>query len=393
MLKKDGVKSKGLAILGSTGNIGQQTLEIVSKNPERFCVKILSAANQVSLLIEQAIACHAEMAFIANTEKTAALKIGLRSSNTKVLESEEELYESLYNNDLDLVLLAIVGFAGLIPCLKAIEAGKDIAIANKESLVVGGEIIMEAAKQHNVKIIPVDSEHSAIFQCLLGEDMQSIEKVILTASGGPFYQYSQDELRNVSLKAALKHPTWNMGPKVSIDSASLMNKGLEVIEAKWLFNLKPEQIKVVIHPQSVIHSMVQFTDGSLKAQMGYPNMQHPIHYALHYPQRIPSTLTRFNFMEQQELSFRPVDTKKFRNLALAFEAMEKGGYLPAILNAANEAAVEAFLQENISFLQISEVIETMMSRMNYKGQLSLKNLQITHQEVYEKTKEIIKRIN
>lgn len=384
---------KGIAILGSTGNIGVQALDVFSAKKSYFRLKLLSAGTNVNLLIEQAKQYKPEMVFIANKEKRNILKQALANENTIVLESEENLYDSFYQDDLHLVLMAIVGFAGLQPSLEAIKAKKDLAIANKESLVVGGGILMPLAKANNVRIIPVDSEHSAIFQCLIGEESSSIEKIILTASGGPFYKYSLDEIKKIELKDALKHPTWSMGQKVTIDSASLMNKGLEAIEAHWLFNLPPEKIDVTIHPQSIIHSMVQFNDGSIKAQMGPPDMRSPIHFAMHYPQREQSNLTRFNFLDHHQLSFSPVDTKKFRNLALAFEAMKKGGNLPAILNAANEAAVEALLQDQIEFFQISEVVETMMNTMEWVNCPSLIDLQNTHDEVFKKSKEIIQRIN
>ncbi len=385
--------TKGLAILGSTGNIGVQALDVVSQKPEYFNIKLLTAGSNATLLIEQARKHQPEMVFISDKDKTKIVKRALGKEKIKVLESQEELFESFYHDDLHLAFVAIVGFAGLSPIMEIIEAGKDVAIANKESLVVGGELLIRKAKEKKVQIIPVDSEHSAIFQCLLGEEPNTIEKVILTASGGPFYQFTPNQIKNIRPKDALKHPIWNMGQKVTIDSASLMNKGLEAIEARWLFDLEPKQIEVIIHPQSIIHSMIQFTDGSIKAQMGAPDMRSPIHYALFYPRRVKSTLTRFNFLDQHELSFRPVDKKKFRNLALAFEAMEKGGNLPAVLNAANEVAVEAFLQKNLAFSQISEVVETMMNNMKYINQPSLIDLYHTHHETFNKSKELIKRIN
>ncbi len=389
----DNQNTKGLAILGSTGNLGVQALDLVSRNSKYFNIKILTAGTNAALLIEQAIKHRAEMVFIADKEKTNIVKRALAKEKTKVLETQQELFENFHHDDLHLVFMAMVGFAGFTPTLEIIKAGKNLALANKESLVIGGELLMQKAKENQVKIIPVDSEHSAIFQCLVGEEPHTVEKVILTASGGPFYQFSQEQINRVQPKDALKHPIWQMGQKVTIDSASLMNKGLEAIEAKWLFDLKPEQIEVLIHPQAVIHSMVQFTDSSIKAQMGVPDMQSPIHYALFYPQRFFSSLTRFNFLEHHELSFRPVDTKKFRNLALAFEAMEKGGNLPAILNAANEAAVEAFLHENLAFSQISEVVETMMNNMKHINQPSFIDLHQTHHETFNKSKELIRRIN
>ena len=393
MSNKEIQEKKGLAILGSTGSIGQQALDVISKKPEYFNLKLITAAQNIQLLVQQAKAHRPQMVFIKDKEKTKTLKTLLANEDIQVLENQEELLASFYQDDLHIVLMAMVGFAGLLPSLEIIKAGKDLAIANKESLVVGGHLIMQKAKEKKVKIIPVDSEHSAIFQCLIGEETSLIEKIILTASGGPFYQFSQEQMNNICPKDALKHPIWNMGSKVSVDSASLMNKGLEAIEAKWLFNLKAEQIEVIIHPQSVIHSMVQFVDGSIKAQMGPPDMRSPIQYALFYPQRLSSSLTRFNFLDHHELSFRPVDMKKFRNLALAFEAMKKGGNMPAILNAANEAAVESFLQDNLAFTQISEVVEKMMSSIGFLKEPSFDDLYHTHHETFNKSKELIKRKN
>ena len=385
--------TKGISILGSTGSIGKQALQVISEYPELFKLKVLSAHSSIDLLIAQALEYEPEMVFIAKATLQSALKSALASTSIRVLNTEEELYDTFHQEDLNMVLLAIVGFAGLKPALKVIEASKDLAIANKESLVVGGHVLMDLVKQKKANLLPVDSEHSAIFQCLQGEKSESVEKVILTASGGPFFDWSADEMKNISLKQALKHPTWQMGHKITIDSASMMNKGLEVIEAKWLFDLAPQQIDVVVHPQSLVHSMVQFRDGSVKAQMSPPDMRGPIQYALFYPNRKQASLTRFNFSEALSLSFKPVDMKKFRNLALAFEALEKGGNIPAILNAANEAAVEAVLHNQLPFYRISEVVENMMNKMSFIPLPNLDDLEYTHYETIAKSKELIKRKN
>ena len=382
---------KGIAILGSTGNIGQQALQVISNHPSSFHLKILTAGNNADLLIQQAKKYQPEMVFIFQKEKINHIKRALQGEKISVLSTQKELFEAFYQEDLHLVLLAMLGFSGLSPAIAAIEAGKDLALANKESLVVGGELLMQKAKEKSIKMIPVDSEHSAIFQCLIGEEHSSIDKVILTASGGPFFNFTEEEIKKVSLKQALQHPTWDMGNKITIDSASMMNKGLEVIEAKYLFHLKPKQMEVVIHPQSAVHSMVQFTDGSIKAQIGTPNMQGPIQYALFYPQRIRSSLKRFSFLDYPHLDFKPVDMKKFRNLALAFEAMEKGGNMPAILNAANEAVVEAVLNEKLAFYKISKVVEEMMYSITFIKHPNLLDLQETHHQTYKKTKEIISK--
>lgn len=384
---------KGITILGSTGSIGKQALQVISEYPELFKLKALSARSSIDLLIEQALKYQPEMVFIANAIHQSALKSALAHTSITILNTEEELYDTFHHEDLNMVLLAIVGFAGLKPALKTIEASKDLAIANKESLVVGGHILMDLVKQKKANLLPVDSEHSAIFQCLQGEKPESVEKIILTASGGPFFDWPAEEMKNITLKQALKHPTWQMGHKITIDSASMMNKGLEVIEAKWLFDLTPQQIDVVVHPQSLVHSMVQFTDGSVKAQMSPPDMRGPIQYAMFYPNRRQASLTRFNFSEALSLSFKPVDMKKFRNLALAFEALEKGGNIPAILNAANEAAVEAVLQNQLPFYRISEVVENMMNEMSFITVPNLGDLENTHYETIAKSKELIKRKN
>ena len=384
---------KGITILGSTGSIGVQALQVFSEYPDLFKLKALSAHSSIDLLIEQAMKHQPEMVFIADVTLQNTLKDALAHTSIQVLDTEEDLYDTFHQEDLNTVLLAIVGFAGLKPALKVIEASKDLAIANKESLVVGGHILMDLVKQHKVNLLPVDSEHSAIFQCLQGEQAESVEKIILTASGGPFFDWTAEEMKKITLKQALKHPTWEMGHKITIDSASMMNKGLEVIEAKWLFDLNPQQIDVVVHPQSLVHSMVQFNDGSVKAQMSPPDMRGPIQYAMFHPHRKQAGLTRFNFSEALSLSFKPVDMKKFRNLALAFEALEKGGNIPAILNAANEAAVEAVLQNQLPFYRISEVVENMMKEMNFIQNPNLQDLENTHFETIAKSKELIKRKN
>ncbi|NOR88440.1 MAG: 1-deoxy-D-xylulose-5-phosphate reductoisomerase, partial [Bacteroidales bacterium] len=376
-----------------TGNIGQQALDVLSHNPDYFELKLISAKNNARLLIQQAKKHRPHAVYLAENKSIQYVQSALKAENIIVYTTEKELFDSFLQEDLHLVLIAIVGFAGLAPTLAAIHAKKDIALANKESLVVGGEFVMENAKRNQVNIIPIDSEHSAIFQCLLGEESSNIEKVILTASGGPFRAFSKKDIEKVSLEQALNHPTWNMGPKVSIDSASMMNKGLELIEAKHLFQLKPEQLEVIIHPQSVVHSMVQFTDGSTKALMSPPDMKGPIQFSMFYPQRMKSSLTNLNLFDYPSLSFHRVDTKKFRNLALAFDALKKGGNMPAILNAANEAAVEAVLNKTLSFHQISEVVETMMSQINFVTNASLSDLQYSHHETFNKSKELIKRIN
>lgn len=382
---------KGIVILGSTGSIGQQTLEVLEEQNETHRIKLLSANSSLDLLLHQCHKFHPEMVYLADKAQQNQLKLSLNQSNIKVLDTEEEVFQQFSRQDISIIVLAIVGFAGFKPAVKALEAGKRLAIANKESLVVGGHLIMDLVQNNHCEMIPVDSEHSAIYQCLIGENPQHIEKIILTASGGPFYYLNKEEIKKVKLTEALKHPTWKMGQKITIDSASLMNKGLEVIEARWLFDLKPEQIDVVVHQQSLIHSMVQFKDGSVKAQMNPPSMKGPIQYALYAPERRFSTLTRFNFLESFDLSFRPVDTEKFRNLALAFHALKKGGNMPAILNAANEAAVDAVLKQKLKFYKIPKVIEKAMEQMEWIENPDFEALEQSHFETIEKTKELIRR--
>ncbi len=356
---------KRIAIFGSTGSIGTQALEVIAENPSLFSAEVLTAHNNDELLIEQALKFNPNIVVIGDDKKYAAVKDGLAATDIKVFAGEKALEEVASMDCYDLMLAAIVGYAGLRPTLKAIENGKAIALANKETLVVAGDIIMRKAVENRVPIIPVDSEHSAIFQCLIGETRNKIEKVILTASGGPFIGRKPNYLVNVKREHALQHPNWSMGAKITIDSATLMNKGLEMIEAKWLFNLKPEQVQVVIHPQSIIHSMVQFEDGSVKAQMGLPDMKLPIQYALTFPQRIKNDFPRMDFKKITTLSFEEPDVKTFRNLALAEEALNKAGNLPCIMNAANEIAVFAFLRNRINFLDMTDLIEKTMNSIPF----------------------------
>jgi 1-deoxy-D-xylulose-5-phosphate reductoisomerase len=361
----EGFNLKNIAILGSTGSIGTQALEVIRQNPERFKVFVLTANNNAELLIKQALEFKPAYVVLTSESKLVEVRNALNSSGTKVLFGLDELCEVLSRPEISLVLTAMVGFAGLIPTLAAIKAGKDIALANKETLVVAGELVNSLAKEHGVKILPVDSEHSAIFQCLAGEERNPIEKIYLTASGGPFRGRDAEFLATISRKEALKHPNWVMGEKITIDSASLMNKGLEVIEAKWLFDLDVSQIDVIVHPQSIVHSIVQFRDGSMKAQMGLPDMKLPIQYALAYPERIENTFPRFNFLDYPNLSFEQADKKTFRNLALAFEALNTGGNMPCVINAANEVVVAEFLNNRLGFLQMSDVIEKCMSEISF----------------------------
>jgi 1-deoxy-D-xylulose-5-phosphate reductoisomerase len=356
---------KRIAIYGSTGSIGTQALEVIAANPSLFSAEVLTAQNNDALLIEQALQFNPNVVVIGDEKKYLNVKEALSKTNIKVFAGEKALVEVAALDCYDMMLAAIVGYAGLKPTLKAISCGKPIALANKETLVVAGDIVMQMAMEKRVPIIPVDSEHSAIFQCLVGEGRNKIERIILTASGGPFLGKKPNFLVNVKRDHALQHPNWSMGAKISVDSATLMNKGLEMIEAKWLFNLQPEQIEVVIHPQSIIHSMVQFDDGSIKAQMGLPDMKLPIQYALAFPQRLENNFPRYDFRKPNTLTFDEPDTKTFRNLALAIEALHKGGNLPCILNAANEIAVYAFLKNRIGFLDMTEVVERTMQKMAF----------------------------
>jgi 1-deoxy-D-xylulose-5-phosphate reductoisomerase len=357
-------EKKQIALLGSTGSIGTQALEVIRTYPDRFEVYALTANNQVDLLIRQAREFLPEAVIIGNKSLYPQLKQALADLPIKVYAGADAIAQIVESEPIDLVLAAMVGFAGLRPTIRAIKAGKAIALANKETMVVAGEIINELALKHRVPIFPVDSEHSAIFQCL--EWHNPVEKIILTASGGPFRKTALRDLMNVTKKEALKHPNWIMGAKITIDSASMMNKGFEVIEARWLFNLKPEQIEVMVHPQSIIHSMVQFQDGSIKAQMGLPDMKLPIVYAFSYPERLQTNYPRLDFRQYSSLTFEEPDLKRFRNLQLAYKALEKGGTLPCALNAANEVAVEAFLNDRIGFLEMSDVIEKTMLLTSFK---------------------------
>ena len=354
-----------IAIFGSTGSIGRQALEVIAANPDKFSVEILTAHSNHELLIEQAMKFNPNMVVIADEKKYLLVKEALSSTSIKVFAGEKSLEEVAGIDCYDLMLAGIVGYAGLRPTLKAIGISKPVALANKETLVVAGDIVMRRAVENRVPVIPVDSEHSAIFQCLVGELRNKIEKVILTASGGPFLGRKPNYLVNVKREHALQHPNWNMGAKITIDSATLMNKGLEMIEAKWLFNLKPNQIQVLVHPQSIIHSMVQFEDGSIKAQMGLPDMKLPIQYSLSFPKRIPNQFPRYDFKKINTLTFEEPDIRTFRNLGLATEALNKGGNLPSVLNAANEIAVYAFLKNRINFLDMTDVVEKTMQKIPF----------------------------
>ncbi len=385
--------SKRVALLGSTGSIGTQALDVLRAQPGRFVVSALSAQSNADLLIEQAREFRPAAVVIGDESKYAQVREALAGQpETEVLAGAAALTEVAGRPDTDVVLTAMVGYAGLLPTVAAIKAGHDIALANKETLVVAGQLITELVREHNVRLLPVDSEHSAIFQCLVGEEQNPIEKIILTASGGPFRGRSRAQLAQVTRAQALKHPNWDMGAKITIDSASLMNKGLEVIEAKWLFGLRDEQVEVIVHPQSIIHSLVQFEDGSLKAQLGLPDMKLPIQYALGYPQRLPNEFPRFSFLDYPQLTFEAADTSAFRNLGLAFEAMRRGGNAPCILNAANEIAVAAFLRDEIGFLQMSEVVETSLARVSYLANPTLDDYVATDQETRRVAAELLQTV-
>lgn len=360
------MSKKNIAILGSTGSIGTQALEVVHAFPDKFDVTVLTGGRNVDLLIEQAIAHRPQ--YVVNTSGIGLdrMRRSLSHLPVQVLTGEEALVEVVQDPSIDVVLNAVVGSAGLRPTCQAIVSGKDIALANKETLVVAGELVMDLVKKHGVRMLPVDSEHSAIFQCLVGEDQNPIEKIYLTASGGPFRGCDRGSLAHVGKEQALKHPNWSMGAKITIDSASLMNKGLEVIEAKWLFGLDPDQIDVVIHPQSIVHSLVQFQDGSIKAQLGLPDMKLPIQYALTYPDRYENNFPRFDFAQYARLDFQEPDMETFRNLKLAYTALNEGGNRPCVLNAANEIVVEAFLQDKVSFLGMSDVIEETLCQIAFQ---------------------------
>ena len=365
------MSKRKLAVLGSTGSIGTQTLEVVELYPDHFSITVLSAGKNADLLIQQALKFKPAAVILCDQAAFEKVKQELAGKGIEVLFGEDALVESMKRDDIDIVLTAVVGAAGLRPTVAAIESGKDIALANKETLVVAGELITSLVEKHQVKLLPVDSEHSAIFQCLAGEEANPIEKIILTASGGPFRGKTLNDLLQVTKAQALKHPNWTMGAKITIDSASLMNKGLEVIEAKWLFGLDYDQIDVIIHPQSIIHSLVQFQDGSLKAQLGLPDMKLPIQYALTYPQRFENNFKRFNFLDYPNLTFEQPDLQVFKNLKLAFQALEEGGNAPCVLNGANEVVVEAFLQDKLGFVQMSEVIEETLCQVKSQKTVSL----------------------
>jgi len=356
---------KRIAILGSTGSIGTQTLEVISEQPDSFVAEVLTAGNNADLLIAQAIEYQPDTVIIGNETLYPKVKQALANFPIKVYAGADAIAQIVQNGNIDIVLTAMVGFSGLVPTINAIKSGKTIALANKETLVVAGDLISRLVAEHHVNIFPVDSEHSAIFQCLTGEIGNEIEKIYLTASGGPFRGKSAEFLKTVTKAQALKHPNWDMGAKITIDSATLMNKGLEAIEAKWLFNLKPEQIEVVVHPQSIVHSAVQFRDGSVKSQLGLPDMKLPIQYALAYPDRLPNSMKRFSFFDYPQLTFEKPDFELFPNLRIAFEVMELGGNMPCVMNAANEIAVEAFLNDRISFLDIARIIERTIETSEY----------------------------
>ena len=383
-------KKRGIAILGSTGSIGTQALDVIESQADQFSVEVLTAGSNAELLVEQARKFKPNAVVIGDESKYSAVSDALWDEGIKVFAGAEALEQVVEMESVDVALTALVGFAGLRPTMKAIAAGKQIALANKETLVVAGELVTKAAREAGVNIYPVDSEHSAIFQCLAGEFHNPIEKIYLTASGGPFRGKKRSDLAGVTKAQALKHPNWEMGAKITIDSATLMNKGLEVIEAKWLFALKPEQIDVIVHPQSIIHSIVQFTDGSMKAQMGLPDMKLPIQYALAYPNRLSSDFPRFNFLDYPSLTFEQPDIETFGNLGLAFRAMSEGGNMPCIMNAANEMAVAAFLNDEIKFLQIHEMIEKTMDRASFIEHPTLEQYIDTDNEARALTKELIK---
>ncbi len=381
--------TKHIAILGSTGSIGTQALEVIEAHPESFQVEVLTAQNNADLLIEQAKKFNPNAVVIVSEDFYAKVKDALLPLNIKVFAGENALESIVQMDTIDLVLTALVGYSGLKPTLKAIEAGKNIALANKETLVVAGELVTQLAKSKGINIFPVDSEHSAIFQCLVGEFHNPIEKIILTASGGPFRGKKREDLMRVTKAQALKHPNWIMGAKVTIDSASLMNKGLEVIEAKWLFGLKTEQVDVVVHPQSIVHSLIQFEDGSIKAQLGLPDMRLPIQFAMSYPERLKSDFPRFDFANFPALTFEKPDMETFRNLALAFDALGRGGNMPCVLNAANEVAVAEFLKDRIGFLEMSDVVERCLAKMYYVASPTLEDYVSTDKETRIKAKELI----
>lgn len=382
-------KKRGVAILGSTGSIGVQALEVIEKNPDEFSLEVITANSNADLLIQQALKFQPNTVVIVDHSKFNEVKNALANSDIKVFAGKKSLEQVVEMSTVDIVLTAMVGYAGLAPTISAINAGKAIALANKETLVVAGELITDLARKKGVNIYPVDSEHSAIFQCLVGEFHNPIEKIILTASGGPFRGKSLKELESVTKAQALKHPNWNMGAKITIDSASMMNKGLEVIEAKWLFGIKKEQIEVIIHPQSIIHSLVQFQDGSMKAQMGLPDMRLPIQFALAFPNRLKSDFERFDFSKYPSLTFEKPDLTTFRNLSLAYEALDKKGNMACILNAANEVNVQAFLEDKIKFIDIQKYNEMAMEKVSFIEKPSYDDYVNTDKETRALTQEFI----
>ena len=386
------VKKRKVAVLGSSGSIGTQALEVIEEQAHLFEVEVLTVNRSADLLIEQAKKFKPNAVVIVDETQYQKVNDALFEEDIMVYAGAAALEQVVQFKQVDIVLTALVGYAGLKPTIAAINAGKDIALANKETLVVAGELVMNLAKEKGVNIFPVDSEHSAIFQCLTGEYMNPIEKIVLTASGGPFRGKTTEELKTVTKAQALKHPNWDMGAKITIDSASLMNKGLEVIEARWLFDLKPEQIDVIVHPQSIIHSLVQFEDGSMKAQLGLPDMKLPIQYAMGFPRRLKNNFTRFNFLDYPQLTFEAPDKKTFRNLALAFKALDQGGNMPCILNAANEVAVAAFLDDKVGFLQMSDVIEECMNDAKFIARPQLEDYVSTDTEARAITNRIIEAL-
>lgn len=381
---------KRIAVLGSTGSIGTQALEVINAHPDKFEIEVLTAYNNVELLIKQAIQFVPKIVVIGNESKYTMLKEALIHFPIQVMAGTDAVAEVVKLEAVDMVLTAMVGYSGLLPTINAIRSGKHIALANKETMVVAGELINKLAMEHQVNILPVDSEHSAIFQCLQGETHDAVEKIILTASGGPFVGKDAEYLQKVTKKEALKHPCWEMGAKITIDSASLMNKGLEVIEARWLFDVEPERIDVVVHRQSIIHSMVQFRDGSIKAQMGMPDMRLPIQYAFGYPERLKADFPRLNFAQYPSLTFELPDTRNFRNLGLAFEVLRKGGNQPCVLNAANEIAVEAFLQDRVGFLEMSVMIEQTLEKIPYIANPDYEIYKQTNEEAKQFCRSLIK---
>lgn len=387
------IQKKNIAILGSTGSIGTQALEVIGEHPSLFDVYALTAGSNIELLIRQARQFLPEMVVIGNEKYYPQLKEALSDLPVKVFAGLDAIVQVAEMEPIDIVLTAMVGYAGLKPTISAVKAGKRIALANKETLVVAGDLINSLCQDYGASIIPVDSEHSAIFQCLTGESVDSVEKLILTASGGPFRTYNLKALEEVTPAQALKHPNWNMGAKITIDSATMMNKGFEVIEAKWLFGIPPERIEVIVHPQSIIHSMVQFVDGSIKAQMGLPDMKLPIQYAFAYPERVQTKFPRMDFNLFPHFTFEQPDLERFRNLEFAYQAIEQGGNAPCVLNAANEVVVDAFLKEKIGFLEMSNVIESVMNSMCFINKPTYEDYVQTDEETRKKTIEIVASIS